>query len=127
MTSPSTTEGYLGLSYAWASLKYSKVLSAGNFGVAKADGSSYLDLSLAYPLGESGWTVLAHAGKTTYTGTGNSPLDYTDTKLGIAKELKGYTFALAGTKADTKDAVYTNALGRNIGGNRVTLTVSKAF
>ena len=127
MTSPSTTEGYLGLSYAWASLKYSKVLSAGNFGVAKADGSSYLDLSLAYPLGESGWTVLAHAGKTTYTGTGNSPLDYTDTKLGIAKELKGYTFALAGTKADTKDAVYTNALGRNIGGNRVTFTVSKAF
>ncbi len=127
MTSPSTTEGYLGLSYAWASLKYSKVLSAGNFGVAKADGSSYLDLSLAYPLGESGWTVLAHAGKTTYVGTGNSPLDYTDTKLGIAKELKGYTFALAGTKADTKDAVYTNALGRNIGGNRVTLTVAKTF
>ena len=125
--SPATTEGYLGLSYSWASLKYSRVLSSSNFGVAKADGSSYIDLSLAYPLGESGWTVLAHAGKTTYAGTGNSPLDYTDTKLGIAKELKGYTFALAGTKADTKDAVYTNALGRNIGGNRVTLTVSKAF
>ncbi|MEI6473666.1 MAG: hypothetical protein WCO20_13590, partial [Holophagaceae bacterium] len=68
-----------------------------------------------------------HAGKTTYAGTGNSPLDYTDTKLGIAKELKGYTFALAGTQANTKDAAYTNALGRNIGGNRVTLTVSKAF
>ena len=127
ITSPSTTEGYLGLSYTWASLKYSRVLSAGNFGVAKADGSSYIDLSLAYPLGESGWTVLAHAGKTTYAGTGNSPLDYTDTKLGIAKELKGYTFALAGTQANTKDAAYTNALGRNIGGNRVTLTVSKAF
>ena len=127
ITSPSTTEGYLGLSYAWASLKYSRVLSAGNFGVAKADGSSYIDLSVAYPLGESGWTVLAHAGKTTYTGTGNSPLDYTDTKLGIAKELKGYTFALAGTKADTKDAVYTNALGHNIGGNRVTLTLAKTF
>jgi len=127
ITSPSTTEGYLGLSYTWASLKYSRVLSAGNFGVAKADGSSYIDLSLAYPLGESGWTVLAHAGKTTYTGTGNSPLDYTDTKLGIAKELKGYTFALAGTKADTKDAVYTNALGHNIGGNRVTLTLAKTF
>ena len=127
ITSPSTTEGYLGLSYSWASLKYSRVLSAGNFGVAKADGSSYIDLSVAYPLGESGWTVLAHAGKTTYTGTGNSPLDYTDTKLGIAKELKGYTFALAATKADTKDAVYTNALGHNIGGNRVTLTLAKTF
>ena len=125
--SPATTEGYLGLSYSWASLKYSKALSSGNFGAPKADGSSYVDLSLAIPLGESGWTVLAHAGKTTYAGTGNSPLDYTDTKLGIAKELKGYTFALAGTQANTKDAAYTNALGRNIGGNRVTLTVSKAF
>ena len=71
--------------------------------------------------------MLAHGGKTTYTGTGNSPLDYTDYKLGLAKEIKGYTFALAGTNADTKDAVYTNALGRNIGKGRVTLTITKAF
>ena len=125
--SPNTTEGYLGLSYAWASLKYSRVLSSGNFGAPKADGSSYVDLSLTIPLGESGWSVLAHAGKTTFAGKGNGPLDYTDTKLGIAKEVKGYTFALAGTNADTKDAVYTNALGRNIGKGRVTFTVAKAF
>ena len=103
------------------------MLSAGNFGVAKADGSSYIDLSLAIPLGESGWTVQAHGGKTTYAGKGNSPLDYTDYKLGLAKEIKGYTFALAGTNADTKDAVYTNALGNNIGKGRVTLTITKAF
>ena len=127
ITSPSTTEGYLGLSYSWASLKYSRVLSAGNFGVAKADGSSYIDLSLAIPLGESGWTLQAHGGKTTYTGKGNSPLDYTDYKLGLATEIRGYTFALAGTNADTKDAVYTNALGNNIGKGRVTLTITKAF
>ncbi len=127
ITSPNTTEGYLGLSYSWASLKYSRVLSAGNFGVAKADGSSYIDLSLAIPLGESGWTVLAHGGKTTYAGTGNSPLDYTDYKLGLAKEIKGYTFALAGTNADTKDVAYKNPLGNNIGKSRVTLTITKAF
>ena len=75
----------------------------------------------------AGWTVLAHGGKTTYTGTGNSPLDYTDYKLGLAKEIKGYTFALAGTNADTKDAAYTNPLGHNIGKSRVTLTITKAF
>ena len=124
---PDTTEGYLGLSYSWVSLKYSLVLSKGNFGVINADGSSYLDLSLAIPLGESGWTIQAHGGKTTYSGTGNSRYDYTDYKLGIATELKGYTLALAGTTADTKDAYYTNVLGRNIGKSRVTFTIAKAF
>ncbi len=127
---PNTTEAYLGLSYAWASLKYSRVVSDGNFGVAKASGSSYIDLSLAFPLGESGWTILAHGGKTTYNTSEsavNSLFDYTDYKLGIAKEIKGYTFALAGTNADTKDAGYRNLLGRNIGKDRVTLTIAKTF
>ncbi|WP_243382251.1 TorF family putative porin [Geothrix alkalitolerans] len=127
---PNTTEAYLGLSYSWASLKYSRVVSAGNFGVADAEGSSYVDLSLAIPIGESGWTVLAHGGRTTYT-TGDpaveSLLNYTDYKLGIAKEFKGYTFTLAGTKADTKDLGYNNAFGRNIGGTRGTFTIAKSF
>ena len=124
---PNTTEAYLGLSYSWASLKYSRVISGGNFGVTKAEGSSYIDLSLAIPLGESGWTALVHGGKTTYSGAGNSPLDYTDYKLGLATEIKGYTLTLAGTNADTKDALYTNALGHNIGKGRVTFTIAKAF
>ena len=127
---PNTTEAYLGLSYNWASLKYSRVISSGNFGIADAEGSSYVDLSLTIPLGESGWTVLAHGGKTTFNTSDsavNSMLGYTDYKLGIAKEIKGYTLALAGTNADTKDAGYKNAMGRNIGEGRVTFTIAKAF
>ena len=127
---PNTTEGYLGLSYSWASLKYSRVISDGNFGIAKASGSSYVDLSLTIPLGESGWTVLAHGGKTTFntsSSAANDLLDYTDYKLGIAKEIKGYTLTLAGTNADTKDLGYKNALGRNIGKDRVTFTIAKGF
>ncbi len=127
---PNTTEAYLGLSYSWASLKYSRVVSDGNFGVAKASGSSYIDLSLAFPLGESGWTVLAHGGKTTYKTSDpavNSLFDYTDYRLGIAKEIKGYTLTLAGTNADTKDAGYKNLLGRNIGKDRLTFTIAKTF
>ena len=124
---PNTTEGYLGLSYSWASFKYSRVLSSGSFSVTNAVGTSYLDLSLAIPLGESGWTVQAHGGKTTYSGTGNGIYDYTDFRLGIATELKGYTVTLAGTNATTKDAYYTNAFDRNIGKSRVTFTIAKAF
>ena len=124
---PNTTEGYLGLSYSWASFKYSRVLSSGSFSVTKAVGTSYLDLGLAIPLGASGWTVLAHGGKTTFSGLDNGGYDYTDFKLGIATELKGYTVTLAGTNANTKDAFYTNAFDRNVGKSRVALTIAKTF
>ena len=125
-----TTEAYLGLSYAWASLKYSRVLSDSNFGIAKASGSSYVDLSLTIPLGESGWSVLAHGGKTTFNTSSsatNDLLGYTDYKLGLSVALKDWTLALVGTNADTKDAGYMNAMGRNIGKDRVTFTIGKAF
>ena len=127
---PNTTEAYLGLSYSWASLKYSRVISGGDFGIPQAEGSNYIDLSLAYPLGESGWTVLAHGGKTTFNSSNsatNTLFNYTDYKLGIAKEIKGYTLTLAGTNADTKDLGYDNAFGRNIGKGRVTFTIAKGF
>lgn len=125
-----TTEGYVGLSYSWASLKYSRVLSDNNFGIPGASDSSYVDLSLAIPLGESGWSVLAHGGKTTFNTSSSAANDlfgYTDYKLGISVALKDWTLALAGTNADTKDAGYTNALGRNIGKGRLTFTIAKAF
>jgi uncharacterized protein (TIGR02001 family) len=135
--SPNTTEAYLGLSYSWASLKYSRVISGADFGVASAEGTNYIDLSLAIPLGESGWTVLAHGGKTSFSssnGVDNSPLNYTDYKLGIAVALKDWTLTLAGTNADTKGLaadnqtpLYDNAMGRNIGKSRLTFTIAKAF
>ena len=134
---PATTEAYLGLSYGWASVKVSRVLSGANFGVAGAEGTTYLDLSLALPLGESGWTLLAHGGRTRFAsspGADNTPLDYTDYKLGIATDLKGCTLTLAATNADTKalasdnqTPLYANAMGRNIGKSRLTFTLAKSF
>ena len=134
---PATTEAYLGLSYRWASLKASRVLSGAAFGVAGAEGTTYLDLSLALPLGESGWTLLAHGGRTSFasgSGADNAPLDYTDYKLGIATDVKGCTLTLAATNADTKalasdnqTPLYANAMGRNIGKSRLTFTLAKSF
>jgi uncharacterized protein (TIGR02001 family) len=145
---PATTEAYLGLSYSWASLKYSRVISASNFGVFNAEDSTYVDLSVSVPLGESGWTVLLHGGRTTYPANANpdfftngtkltgdnSRFSYSDFKLGIAKEIKGYTLTLAATDANTKARaadnevpVYENAMGRNIGKSRLTFTLAKGF
>jgi hypothetical protein len=74
--------------------------------------------------------VLAHGGKTTYNTSSsatNDLLGYTDYKLGLAVALKDWTLALAGTNADTKDLGYKNAMGRNIGKDRVTFTIAKSF
>lgn len=145
---PDTTEAYLGLAYAWAGLKISRVVSADCFGMFNSEGATYLDLSLAVPMGESGWTLLLHGGRTTYPGKANPDFffdgarivgdnalfSYTDAKVGLAREFKGYTLTLAGTHADTKAAapggqvpVYGNAMGHNLGGNRAVMTLSKAF
>ena len=116
---PNTTEAYLGLSYSWASLKYSRVISANTFGVANSGSTSYGDLSLAIPLGESGWTVQLHGGKTTYATNANRPYFLNGTKLTGDNSLFSYS--------DYKVTIYENAMGRNIGGSRGTFTVSKSF
>lgn len=145
---PATTEAYLGLSYAWASLKYSRALSTNFMGVREGKGTQYLDLSLAIPLGNSGWTVLAHGGRTCFvtranpdfffngsalTGD-NGQFSYADYRLGISTEVKGYTLTLAGTDstakaraADGQIPIYENAMGRNPGRSSVTFTITKAF
>ncbi|MBI4912451.1 MAG: hypothetical protein HY823_06920 [Acidobacteria bacterium] len=145
---PHSTEAYLGVSYSWASLKYSRAISQNFMGVYRALGTSYIDLSLNIPLGGSGFTLLLHGGRTTYpsnanpdfffngkTLTGdNSQFSYSDYKVGVSKEIAGATFALAYTDANSRGRasdhdlpVYENAMGRNLGGGRGTLTISKAF
>lgn len=142
---PNTTEVYGAIGYKWASLKYSKGISAYTFGVNEGKGADYLDLSATIPLGESGFNLLAHVGKQNYPGNANVGywgasggnngfFDYTDYKLGLTKEYFGFTYGLAWTHANTKDAApdgqttaYMNAFGKNIGGDRVALSVTKTF
>jgi len=142
---PNTTEVYGLIGYKWVSLKYSKGISTYTFGVNESKGADYLDLSATIPLGESGFNLLAHVGKYNFPGNANvgywgtsggnnNFFDYTDYKLGLTKEYLGYIFGIAWTHADTKDAApdgqttaYMNAFGKNIGGHRVGLSVTKTF
>lgn len=142
---PDTLEVYGSIGYKWVSLKYSKGVSNYTFGVNEGKGASYLDLSALVPLGESGFSLQAHVGKQKYPGnpnTGywgasggnNSYFDYTDYKLGLAKDYSGFTYGLAYTYANTKDAApdnnttaYLNAFGRNIGRSRLALSVAHSF
>ena len=142
---PNTTELYGLIGYKWVTLKYSKGISTHTFGVNEGKGADYLDLSATVPLGDSGFNLLAHVGKQNYPGNANAGywgasggnnnfFDYTDYKLGVTKEYLGYTFGLAWTHANTKDAApdtqttaYMNAFGKNIGRDRVALSVTKTF
>jgi uncharacterized protein (TIGR02001 family) len=142
---PNTTEIYGAIGYKWVSLKYSKAVSTYTFGVNESKGASYLDLSANIPIGESGYTLQAHVGRQDYPGNANvgywatsggnnDYFDYTDYKLGVAKEFMGFNFGAAYTYANTKHAApdgettaYMNAFGKNIGRDRFAVTVSKTF
>ena len=142
---PNTTEVYGAIGYKWLTLKYSRAISTYTFGVNESQGASYLDLSALIPLGESGFSLQAHVGRQDYpgkvnvgywaaSGGDNNYFDYTDYKLGLTKEYRGFNFGLAWTYADTKSTApdnnttaYMNAFGKNIGRDRVALSVSKTF
>ena len=142
---PNTTEVYAAIGYKWVSLKYSKGVSANTFGVNDSRGADYIDLSANVPLGETGFTLQGHVGHARFPGNANTGywgasggdngyFSYTDYKLGVTKDFAGFTFGLAATYADTKDAApdgqttaYLNSFGKNIGRARAILSVSRAF
>lgn len=142
---PHTTEVYGQLGYAWMSLKYSRVMGGHFFGVHESGGTGYVDLSSTIPLRDSGYKFLAHLGHQRYprrantgywgaSGGDNSFFSYTDYKLGVTKDLGNFVLGAAWTYADTKHAApdgettaYMNAFGKNIGRDRITLTLTRNF
>jgi uncharacterized protein (TIGR02001 family) len=142
---PNTTEVYGAIGYKWLTLKYSKAISTYTFGVNEGKGADYIDLSAAVPLGDSGFNLQAHVGHQRYPGNANidywtnsggnnSYFSYTDYKLGVTKDYAGFTLGLAWTHANSKDTApdnettaYLNAFGKNTGGSRGVLFISKTF
>jgi uncharacterized protein (TIGR02001 family) len=130
-----TAEAYLGVSYKFLTLKYSYGLLDRFLTVPNAGGTTYIDLSAAYPIGESGYTVGAHVGKQQYKGTyvnSNPTLDpsCTDYKLSVSKDFSGYVVGLNYTGTDVKTSVWTytvNGKQTNWAGDTVALSVLHAF
>lgn len=125
--SADTTEVYGSLSYKWLAAKVSVVASDGAFGFRDADGSWYAELNANYPIGETGFTINAHAGRQEFKGSGNSVADYTDWKLGATKSWSnGVNVGAYYTTTNARDSVYT-LLGDNIGDDQFTVFVQKTF
>jgi uncharacterized protein (TIGR02001 family) len=89
VVSADTFEGYVGLGWKWLSAKLS--YNFDNYFGAKpvgkdTSGTLYLDLSAAYPLGDSGLTLNAHYGNlhVKNDGSGEGKVGYDDYRAGVA-------------------------------------------
>ena len=135
-TKADTNEVYGAVTYSIVTAKLS--YSLGDlFGVKDAKGSTYIDLSAAYPIGDSGYTIGAHWGKQTYKGTTADALKaagadptYSDYKLSVTKDLgTGYSVSLAYSKtnAATGAGTFYNVLGKDLGKGTAVLSLSRTF
>lgn len=121
-----TNELYGAVTYSIVTAKLSYSLGD-TFGVANAKGTTYLDLSANYPLGESGYTVGAHYGKQKFKGVGNDPFTYADYKLSLTKDLgTGYGVGLALSNTDAGTA-YTSLQNLKLGKSTAVLSLSRTF
>jgi uncharacterized protein (TIGR02001 family) len=128
VTNANTTEFYGALTYSVATLKYSQ--STGTFlGFLNSSGSSYLDLSLNFDLG-NGLTLTPHLGRQSVKGQPGNIGDYTDYSITLAKDFGGgfsANIAAYGTNAD--QTFYSNSNGNTnfLGKSGVALGVKFSF
>jgi uncharacterized protein (TIGR02001 family) len=92
-------ELYVAGSWKFITLKYNYAITD-YFKLPDSKGTSYLDLSANYDLGD-GWGINAHVGhlyaskfKYAYT-SGSDDISYTDWKLGVTKDISGWVLGLA--------------------------------
>lgn len=113
-----TLEAYAAVSWKWLSAKYSHSLGD-TFGVRDATGTSYLDLSAAVPLGETGLTLGLHYGLQKYEGrdyantnsaTNDALYSYDDYKISLAYDLGKASKTFANT---TIGVAYTDTSSAN--------------
>lgn len=128
-----TNELHVGLGYSWLAVKYS--YSVGNaFGVAQSAGSTYLDVSINYPITDSGFTLGAHYGQQKYQGqtaaslaAANMDPSYKDYKLSVNKELNGFILGVAYSKTASVSSYYASTRVGNLGRSVTVFSLSKTF
>ncbi len=122
-----TDEVYGALTYSIVTAKLS--YSLGDlFGFTASSGSTYADLTAAYPIGDSGYTLGAHYGKQNVSGSLNGNASYADYKVFVSKDLgTGYSASLTVSGTDANSLVYTSAQGVNLGKTAVVVALSRTF
>jgi uncharacterized protein (TIGR02001 family) len=134
-----TLELYGALTWKWLTAKLSYSLQDKTFGVDDSQGTYYLDLTAAYPIPDTKFTVIGHFGYQKFTGStagvnNDDFASYKDWKLGVNYSLpKDFTVGVFYTDTNMssqQEAFYTtpaSAGGNKIGDGTVTVFVQKTF
>jgi len=133
-TKADTNEIYGAMTYSIVTAKLSYALGD-LFGVSDAKGSTYIDLSAAYPIGDSGYTIGAHYGKQTYKGSTADALKaagadptYADYKLSVTKDLgAGYSASLTYSKTNAASGGFYTVNGKDLGKGTAVVALSRTF
>jgi uncharacterized protein (TIGR02001 family) len=146
-TDINTTEVYAAVSYGYATLKNSWVVTDTAWGwdcavgtasssSCEGKGTTYTELGVEFPLSDipylkntafSGIDMELHVGRQEFEGSANDYASYTDYKVGLSKEIReGYTLGGFWTYADTSDGGFTYA-GKNVGGENLTVFLNHSF
>ena len=139
-----TWELYAALGWKWASVKFSYSLTdyfgaRPNANRNKTDGTWYIDASATYPIGETGFAILAHVGHLDVRHDGSDSdlatlgkVSYTDWKLGASYTVpdgffKNVEIGAYYTGNDAKSRFYTDLGGYDTARDRGVVYVKKTF
>jgi uncharacterized protein (TIGR02001 family) len=132
-----TFEGYAGIGWKWLSAKWSYSFQD-YFGAQpngnKSDGTWYLDFSAAYPVGETGFTLLAHYGILDVKNdlSGSAKIGYEDWRLGASYIIpggfmKGAEIGAYYSGTNAEKSFYTDLTGYDTGRDRGVIYLKKTF
>ena len=121
-------EIYLGAAWKWLGVKLFWAIDD-LFSVPETKNSWYLDGTANYDLG-TGWGLVGHIGRQKVKGW--SDASYTDWKVGVTKDIRGFVFGAAYVDTNAKDSAWTyvdakRPGGLNIGDSTIVLSVTRTF
>ena len=128
-----TTEAYVGVTWKFVKLKYSRTLTDyfgfndktfGPAGNGDSDGSQYIDLSLNYAF-DGGWGVDAHVGHQKVHHYGD--YDFTDYRIGASKDLGAGWKASVGWITTTADSDLYTIDGTDTSANKWVASIVRTF
>ncbi|MFN4995565.1 MAG: TorF family putative porin [Burkholderiales bacterium] len=124
--SANTNELYGAATMGPVTLKYSQ--STGNlFGFANSKGSSYVDLTATFDLGD-GYSLVPHVGYQAVKGAGNGIYSYTDTALTLGKDLgNGLAASAAIIGTNAKTGSYVSPAGKQLGKSGLVVGLKYSF
>lgn len=124
VTRADTNEWYVGLTYGTFTAKYNR--SMGNFlGFLNSSGSSYLDLSMGFDLG-NGFTLTPHVGRQVVKN--NDAYSYTDYALTLSKDMgNGLVLSAAAIGSNASKTFYTDLKGKFIANDALVLGLKYTF